>query len=77
MKLSEFKNPLNGQKENLFSIDTWKSGIIGVMFALATVIIGQNLFGKVAGRTGLDANIDPFIKEPQRQKETNAVTILK
>lgn len=76
MKLADFKNPVNGQKENLLSLETWKNGILGVMFGLAVLILGQNLFGKVAGKTGLESKADTFIKEPQRQKETNTVTIL-
>lgn len=60
MKLTDFKNPLTGNKESL-SIGTLWSYVLGVVVVLGTIAVGEKAFGKVTGRVpGIGQPSNPF-----------------
>lgn len=62
MKLTQFENPLSGQKGSIFDIGKLWSMILGVGIILITINIGQRFASGVAGR--LPGGVQPGFSGP-------------
>jgi hypothetical protein len=68
LKLTEFTNPLSGDKGNVFDFGKLWSMILGVGVLLIIFNVGQKMASTVAGRLpgGVKAGFDsPIVNQPQ------------
>lgn len=75
MKLTQFTNPVNGQKGDLTNLGTLWSLVLGVIVFLAVFAFGEKIFGQVNGRTGgiVGNPTDPFPPQQHTAPKTAGI----
>lgn len=64
MKLTEFENPLSGEKGNIFDLSKLWSLILGVFVFMFVVATGQRVASIVSGKLPfVDTTIDPLTRQ--------------